>query len=238
LTTCCHVEVCVHTTITLLQLEAGLCHIVEYNLYAAVAGVLWHTYSDMADLADLTAVVNRAEIINHCQGHCIAACPLCSQTDRCMDSKKVEGRRDRPAGQAGRHTSRQAYRHTDRQGCRQKDRQACGQTDRQACRQTDRQPFDQYNSCFAYASGAASAHLAMGISQLLMQRPIAVLQLLHLPLQRLPCTLYCRQVCYAIGTSLTLLLPAYPEASTHAQCWLVLLLPADICYTLCLPTSC
>jgi len=33
----------------------------------------------------------------------------------------------------------------------------------------------------------------MGISQLLMQRPIAVLQLLHLPLQRLPCTLYCRQ---------------------------------------------
>ena len=100
------------------------------------------------------------------------------------------------------------------------------------------QPVNQKDDCFAYASRAASAHLAMGVSQLLMQRHIAVLQLLHLPLQGLPGTLYCcqfdlglaptllqlllgllahlcqllccrcLQVCKAIGTSLPLLLPA------------------------------
>ncbi len=144
-------------------------------------------------------------------------------TDRQMHGHKdVEGQRDRPAGQAGWHTSRQA------------------------CRQTDRQPFNQENN-WIVDSRAASAHLAMGVSQLLMQHPIAVLQLLHLPLQGLPCTLYCcqfdlgltprllqlllgllahlcqlsrcrcLQVCKAISTSLALLLPAHPQASTHAQ---------------------
>ncbi len=58
MTTCCHTGVSVHTTSTSLQLEADLCHIVEYDLHAAVARVLWHMHSHMAELP---AVVNRAK---------------------------------------------------------------------------------------------------------------------------------------------------------------------------------
>ena len=122
-------------------------------------------------------------------------------------------------------------------------------------------------AAFVHVKSAASAHLAMGVSQLLMQRPIAVLQLLHLPLHRLPCTLYCcqfdlsltsrllqlllgllahlcqllccrrLQVCKAISTSLALLLPARPQASTHAQQWLLLPMPAHTSYTLLMVMS-
>ena len=50
MTTRCHTGVSAHTTSTSLQLEADLSHIVEHGLYAAVASVLWHMHSDMADL--------------------------------------------------------------------------------------------------------------------------------------------------------------------------------------------
>ena len=92
---------------------------------------------------------------------------------------------------------------------------------------------------------ADAAHLAMSIAQLVMQRTIAVLQLLHLPLQLVPCTMGCcqfdlrlntallllllcllahlsqltgsgcLQVCQAVSAHPTLLLPAHPKGSSH-----------------------
>ncbi len=88
------------------------------------------------------------------------------------DRKKINRQQDRP----GKQTHRQA------------DSQTGKQTDRQTGSPVTMIPTDR-----PHASRAASTHLAMRVSQLLMQRPIAVLQLLHLPLQSLPGTLYCCQ---------------------------------------------